>query len=171
MRKLIGIALVLLSLAACTVTPVARHDYSKMPQDVFTDLVKEVRGNTRHLSSNLSKGRELSAGIVQGKRREELEALFRTPGGSCGMLESVNVMSCSVDRWWTYNDGRLIAERDRICMPGMGIFYSFYFDDVRQPSALLSKFNMDVVHFSHCPDEAIRKGGGGPPGTTRLVMP
>lgn len=171
MRKLTGAALAFFSLTACTVTPVARHDYSKMQQDVFTDVVKGIRGNTRHLSSNLSKGRELSEEIVRGKRRDELEALFRTPGGKCRMLDTVNVMNCSVERWWTYTDVRLVAERENICKPGMGIFYSFYFDDVRQPSARLSKFNMDVLHYSHCPDEATRTGAGGPHGTTSLVMP
>lgn len=156
MYKISGALLALFTLTACTTAPVQRHDYSKMQQDDFTEVVKQVRGNTRYLSSNLTEGHRLSTALMQGKRRGELEALFRDNGGRCARPDAANIMHCSVNRWWAYTDVRMSPDREKICKPGMQLNYSLYFDEVEQASAVLAKLNVDVTHLAHCPDEVTR---------------
>lgn len=156
MHKLSGALSAFLILTGCTVTPVQRHDYSKMQQDAFTPVVKQVRGNTRYLSSNLSLGHEQSMPLMEGKRREELDGFFQENGGLCATANSEAVMRCSVSRWWAYADVRISPDREKICKPGMQLVYDIYFDEPLKSPAIVSKFSLNAVHLAQCPDEATR---------------
>lgn len=153
MHKLSGAILVFFSLTACTLTPLHSPDYSKMQQDAFTKVFKQVRGNTIERLSDLEVGRKLSKALVKGKGREEIESLFSGNDGVCTSLYSNTLMNCTVTRFWTYTGSSPSSERDKNCEPGMQLLYSFYFYEPGKPPETTPKFDFKALHLHRCPGD------------------
>ena len=134
--------LLILVLTGCTPIYQADHDFSFMPDDVFTRIIKKTHfeyfvegsGKEAKIHFDRNAAQKMARGFWLGKSANDMIKLFSSKQGSCRHARSRRYLYCSVSRYWRlkWKTGYWTVETSdtdkRLAKPGARLRFHFKLD-------------------------------------------